>query len=43
MNDNIISGLGFPIEPRDATNKLYVDQKFDELNARLSRLESNFK
>ena len=42
MNDKIISGLGLPIEPRDATNKLYVDQKFDELNARLSRLESKF-
>jgi hypothetical protein len=43
MNDNSIIGLRTPQEPRDAVNKHYVDTKFDELNARLERLERHFK
>jgi hypothetical protein len=43
MDEKNITGLGDPIESKDAVNKQYVDSKFDELNARLQRLESNFK
>lgn len=43
MNDRNITGLADPIESRDAVNKDYVDRKCEELNARLERLESNFK
>jgi hypothetical protein len=43
MNDNFITGLATPHEPRDAVNKQYVDSKYEELNARLQRLERSFK
>lgn len=43
MNDRNITGLAHPVEARDAVTKHYVDDKFDELFARLQQLESNFR
>jgi len=43
MHGNVIKGLKAPREALDAVKKQYVDRKFDELNTRLQRLESNLR